>query len=103
MVAKRDKATRKGSILGGSKRGRKPPPPGETKRGKFLRVGASRMNNALYYVELIGNLSHPDYQWTDEDVAKMRQALLDKIDETFKRFAPKVADRRPGINFTFGD
>lgn len=77
------------------KRGRKPPPPGETKRDKFVRLCEHRMNKAVRAIELLGNLTAPHYAWTPEDEERMHSALMDAIERTFARFearAPRDED-----------
>lgn len=72
------------------KRGRKPPPPGETKRDKFVRLAEHRMEKAIRAIELLGNLTAPHYAWTPEDEERMHSALMDAIERTFARFEARA-------------
>lgn len=73
----------------GRKRGRKPPPPSETARDRFVRIGNRRMAQALTAIRLLGNMASPHYAWTPEDLERMHAALMDQIDKTFARFEAK--------------
>lgn len=79
------------------KRGRKPPPPGETKRDRFVRLCEHRMAKAINAIELLGNLSAPHYAWVPEDLDPMHTALMDTIERTFSRFEARAPrkDTRP--------
>lgn len=64
-----------------------PAPPEESKRQKFLRIGGGRMVNTLRSIRLIGNLANRGiYDWTEQDVATMRQAIDAQLDASFGKF-----------------
>lgn len=70
-----------------SKRQRRGPPRGETKRDKFLRLGTARMQHAIYSIRLIGNLSRDDvYEYNANDIALIRATLLDAVAEAMGQF-----------------
>lgn len=73
-----------------------PAPVGETKAQAFKRLGTARMNAALHKIRLLGNLSA--YEYTDMQVARMREALNDALDQAFKRFS-KQKDKDDGFDF----
>lgn len=56
-------------------------------RDKFVRLATKRVNNAIKAINLIGNLSNKsNYDYTDEDVAKIFRALQAEIGACKKRF-----------------
>lgn len=71
----------------------------ETKRAKFERIALARMNRALNAVRLIGNLASYNYDWNEDDVAKMRATMLDLVAETFGRFARHKRGEKPTFSF----
>lgn len=65
----------------------------ETPRDRFLRLAHRRVVTVAEKMEAIGNLSRrPDYDYTPEDVEKIRAFLLDELDMTLARFRTR---RRP--------
>lgn len=73
---------------------RKPREPVEYKDNadRFKQLAKKRVSKALKQIHLIGNLSGSGYEYTDEQVAKIREALTDAVDSAMKRFVkgPKV-------------
>ena len=67
-------------------------------RRKFVELAGKRVNRALKDIQLIGNLSNrSNYDYTDEDVAKIIRALQDEVSACRKRFeaaSKKGADAR---------
>tara|TARA_Y100000593_G_scaffold88394_1_gene170611 strand:- start:1161 stop:1406 length:246 start_codon:yes stop_codon:yes gene_type:complete len=61
------------------------------KRKRFVKVAEFRVNRVLEYFRLIGNLSNKNnYSYTDDDVAKIRIALQNKLDETMELLEDRV-------------
>ena len=60
---------------------------GESKHDKFKRLAAQRVTNALKKIELIGNLSSPGYEYTQEEVDKVFLALQQTIDSARAGFS----------------
>ena len=72
-----------------SKAGRKPPPPNETAREKFLRIGQARMQNAIHAIRLLGNLARTtDYDYYESDVAQMHATLTEATNDALSKFKP---------------
>lgn len=64
-------------------------------REKFVRLANKRVSNALKALQLIGNLSNrSNYDYTDEDVAKILKALQDELNSCRRRF--ETASRTRG-------
>jgi hypothetical protein len=68
----------------------------EEDRRKFVDLASKRVNRTLKDIQLIGNLSNrSNYDYTDQDVAKIFKALADEIAVCRKRFeqaSRKAAD-----------
>lgn len=68
----------------------------EEDRRKFVDLASKRVNRALKDIQLIGNLSNrSNYNYTDQDVAKIVKALTDEVTACRKRFeqaSRKAAD-----------
>lgn len=59
----------------------------ETDRAKFVDLANKRVSKALKGIQLIGNLSNrSNYDYTEEDVAKIIRALQDEVAACRKRF-----------------
>lgn len=59
-----------------------PKPAEESKRARFLRVGARRMKSVLKQLKLLGNLSNQStYEFSDKDSQKMLDALRQALAE----------------------
>lgn len=59
----------------------------ENDREKFIRLANKRVSNALKAISLIGNLSNrSNYDYTDEDAAKIFRALNEEIQRAKARF-----------------
>lgn len=71
----------------------------ETKREKFERIALARMNRALNSVRLIGNLASYNYDWTENDIDKMRQSVNEVVEATFNRFQRHKRGEKPVFTF----
>lgn len=59
----------------------------EADRIKFVKLASARVSKALKDIQLIGNLSNrSNYDYTDEDVAKIFKALSDEIASCKRKF-----------------
>ena len=58
----------------------------DTKAGKFQRMLDIRLPKAIKAIELLGNLSSRDYEYTDEQRDALFQQLDDAVDGIAKRF-----------------
>lgn len=73
----------------------------ETKVEKFIRIGEYRMNKAVDALGRLENLANcSSYEYTQEQVDDMFQALEGRVAEVKSRFAPKKAQE--GKSFSFG-
>jgi hypothetical protein len=59
----------------------------ESDRKKFISLANKRVSKALQTIQLIGNLSNrSNYDYTQDDVAKIMKALTDEISACRKKF-----------------
>ena len=71
------------------------------KAEKFIRIGEYRMNKAVDALGRLENLANcSSYEYTQEQVDAMFQALEGRVAEIKSRFAPKKAQE--GKSFSFG-
>jgi hypothetical protein len=62
------------------------------KRRNFEKLAVHRVEQAVHYIELIGNLSNTrDYEYTEEDVRKIKKALDDARKGMEERFKNKIS------------
>ena len=80
------------------KHGRKPPPKAENRRSRFMRLGVSRMESAIYAIRLVGNLARKEvYDYSQEDVEAIKKALMAAVVESLQQFD----HTRKAIAFSF--
>lgn len=59
----------------------------EDDRSKFVKLASARVSKALKDIQLIGNLSNrSNYDYTDEDVAKIFKALQEEVSSCKRKF-----------------
>lgn len=63
-----------------------PDAPPETKAAKFSRLATARINTAVKKISLIANLSGPGYEYTPDQIDKLREVLQKTVDNTMARF-----------------
>jgi hypothetical protein len=61
-------------------------PADESKADRFKRVGTPRINKAVKAISVIGNLSGNGYEYTDEQIGKINDALTDAVKVTMAKF-----------------
>ena len=60
----------------------------ETKRDKFVRLAENRMENVLKGISLLGNLANTNnYEYTDEDAAKIIKALKSAVNDLERTYS----------------
>ena len=67
---------------------------------KFKELAEKRTNNAIKKIKLIGNLANPShYDYTNEQVKKIMDALTAEVVSTKKRFE-LATNQRSGDDFS---
>ena len=69
--------------------------PRDEDRAKFVKLASARVSKTLKDIQLIGNLANrSNYDYTDEDIAKIFKAINDEIAACRKRF--ELSNRKSG-------
>ena len=72
----------------------------ETQAEKFIRIGEYRMNKAVNAIGRLENLANRgSYEYTQEQVDAMFQALEGRVAEVKARFTPKKAVESKTFSF----
>lgn len=71
------------------------PKPDETPRDKFERLLVSRMNRVLNAIRLLGNLASPAYDYHEQDVHQVHQAVTLQLAESLDRFKRHKRGEKP--------
>jgi hypothetical protein len=61
----------------------------EGPKDRFKRLSTARLNEALDVIALIGNLSGPNYDFSEAQVAFIRDRLHKDVDKAMDRFKPR--------------
>lgn len=64
-------------------------PKSETKREKFKRVVTPRVNKAIKVIGLVGNQAGAAYEYTDDDVTYIIEALHDAVEIVENKYRGK--------------
>ena len=69
------------------------------KRKTFVKLATHRVNKAIHYIELLGNLRH--YPYTEADIQKIKTAITEELDKSIERLENPREDFKE--LFTLGD
>lgn len=61
----------------------------EGPKERFKRLSTARLNEALDVIALIGNLSGPNYEFSQVQIDFMRDQLMKGVNKAMDRFKPK--------------
>lgn len=74
-------------------------PENETKNEKFLRIATPRVNVIIDKLDILSNCAGSNYEYTDEQVDTMFQAIRDAVDACYNEFWPKVKTEKERFSF----
>lgn len=74
-------------------------PENETKNEKFLRIATPRVNAIIDKLDILSNCAGSNYDYTEEQVETMFQALRDAMDACYNEFRPKVKSEKERFSF----
>lgn len=74
-------------------------PENETKNEKFLRIATPRVNAIIDKLDILSNCAGSNYEYTDEQVETMFQAIRDAVDDCYNEFRPKVKTEKERFSF----
>lgn len=70
----------------------------ETPRSRFRRLGQARMIRVLNSIRLLGNLAGSGYAYTDRDIDKMEDAVMELLQGVLAQLRRRT---RPEVEFEF--
>ena len=76
-----------------------PIPKNETKNEKFLRIATPRVNAIIDKLDILSNCAGSNYEYTEEQVEVMFQAIRDAMDACYSEFQPKVKPEKERFTF----
>ena len=74
-------------------------PENETKNEKFLRIATPRVNAIIDKLDILSNCSGSNYEYTEDQVETMFQAIRDAVDSCYNEFRPKVKTEKERFSF----
>ena len=74
-------------------------PENETKNEKFLRIATPRVNAIIDKLDILANCAGSNYEYTEEQVETMFQAIRDAVDSCYNEFRPKVKTEKERFSF----
>ena len=74
-------------------------PENETKNEKFLRIATPRVNAIIDKLDILANCAGSNYEYTEEQVETMFQAIRDSVDACYNEFRPKVKTEKERFSF----
>jgi hypothetical protein len=66
----------------------------ETPHEKFWRLGQDRVQAALMALQEVADLAAPDFEYTEEELQQMLNALFDAVHNTKRALQSKVERKR---------
>lgn len=74
-------------------------PENETKNEKFVRIASPRVNAVIDKLDILSNCASSNYEYTEEQVENMFQAIRDAADNCYAQFQPKVKSEKEKFTF----
>lgn len=74
-------------------------PENETKNEKFVRIASPRVNAVIDKLDILSNCASSNYEYTEEQVENMFQAIRDAVDNCYEQFRPKVKAEKEKFTF----
>lgn len=74
-------------------------PENETKNEKFVRIASPRVNAVIDKLDILSNCASINYEYTEEQVENMFQAIRDAVDDCYAQFQPKVKTEKEKFTF----
>lgn len=74
-------------------------PENETKNEKFVRIASPRVNAVIDKLDILSNCASSNYEYTEEQVENMFQAIRDAVDACYTQFQPKVKSEKEKFTF----
>lgn len=74
-------------------------PENETKNEKFVRIASPRVNAVIGKLDILSNCASSNYEYSEEQVESMFQAIRDAVDNCYAQFQPKVKSEKEKFTF----
>ena len=74
-------------------------PENETKNEKFVRIASPRVNAVIDKLDILSNCASANYEYTEEQVESMFQAIRDAVDACYAQFQPKAKSEKEKFTF----
>lgn len=74
-------------------------PENETKNEKFVRIASPRVNAVIDKLDILSNCASSNYEYTEEQVENMFQAIRDAMDACYAQFQPRVKSEKEKFTF----
>lgn len=74
-------------------------PENETKNEKFLRIATPRVNAIIDKLDILANCSGSAYDYSEEQVEAMFQAIRDAVDSCYAQYQPKQKFEKERFTF----
>lgn len=74
-------------------------PENETKNEKFIRIASPRVNSVIDKLDILSNCASANYEYTEEQVESMFQAIRDAVDNCYEQFRPKAKAEKEKFTF----
>lgn len=74
-------------------------PGNESKNEKFIRIASPRVNAVIDKLDILSNCASSNYEYTEEQVENMFQAIRDAVDACYAQFQPKVKSEKEKFTF----
>ena len=74
-------------------------PKDETKNEKFIRIASPRVNSVIDKLDILSNCASANYEYTEEQVEAMFDAIRTAVDNCYAQFQPKVKSEKEKFTF----
>ena len=74
-------------------------PENESKNEKFIRIASPRVNAVIDKLDILCNCASANYEYTEEQVESMFQAIRDAVDNCYEQFRPKAKAEKEKFTF----
>ena len=74
-------------------------PKDESKNERFIRIASPRVNSVIDKLDILSNCASSNYEYTEEQVEAMFDAIRNAVDACYAQFQPKVKSEKEKFTF----
>ncbi len=74
-------------------------PENESKNEKFIRIASPRVNSVIDKLDILSNCASANYEYTEEQVEAMFDAIRNAVDACYEQFRPKAKAEKEKFTF----